>query len=373
MSPSARSSVLSPPARAAGFFESRGASLRVSGTACLLLIVLACGLFFARETDLIRRQKRLVEFIRSGRGAVAYDWEVDSQGKPTGLKGPRDPQWLIKLAGSDMLHGLREIKISSSSREIPDETFEEMGSQASLRQARFRGARIGHEQFALLRGLNRITVLELDSTQITDSGVARLGLQAFEKLERLSLAQTAITNESLKSIKKARNLTELFIDMTSIDDEGIAELRDLVTLRVLAAFRTNIRGTGLEGFDSLETLSLVQSKVDDAGLAVIARLRRLRYLGLSGCKFTDRGLAPIAQLDSLEALGLDQTEITDAGLETLADQKSLASVSVSMTQITDQGLELLCKNPSLKFVSAYRCPGVTPAGVKRIQQTAPGS
>ncbi len=58
----------------------------------------------------------------------------------------------------------------------------------------------------------------------------------------------------------------------------------------------------------------------------------------------------IAQLPYLEALDLDETKVTDAGLSHLTKLKSLHDLNLTGTQVTDAGVaELQGSLPKLKI------------------------
>ena len=76
---------------------------------------------------------------------------------------------------------------------------------------------------------------------------------------------------------------------------------------------------GVEGKISLNTedLDLSQTKVTDAGLKELGKLKRLTALHLNNTKVTDAGLKELKELKQLEFLNLSNTQVTDAGLKEL--------------------------------------------------------
>jgi hypothetical protein len=110
--------------------------------------------------------------------------------------------------------------------------------------------------------------IRLDHTRVTDGDLAQLdGLE--DKLERINLSLTDITDAGLARISR---------------------------------------------FPRLEQLRLASSRIDDAGLTCLAELKHLRHLHLIDVPVTDAGLDHLHPLKSLESLYLDNIRATDEGI-----------------------------------------------------------
>jgi internalin A len=72
--------------------------------------------------------------------------------------------------------------------------------------------------------------------------------------------------------------------------------------------------TALEG---LQTLSLSNTNVTDAGLKDLTVLKELKELNLAETKVTDVGLKDLAVLKGLRKLDLYKTDVTDTGIARL--------------------------------------------------------
>jgi internalin A len=88
-------------------------------------------------------------------------------------------------------------------------------------------------------------------------------------------------------------------------------------------------------------LHLHGTKVKDAGLKELARLKSLQSLSLYNTKITNAGLKELAGLTSLQSLNLGGTKVTDAGLKELAGLTTLETLSLFGTQVTDAGVAAL--------------------------------
>ena len=71
--------------------------------------------------------------------------------------------------------------------------------------------------------LDKVTVLGLDNTKITNAGLKEVA--KLQNLTFLNLGSTKITDAGLKELAKLQNLKGLSLDDTNITDEGAAELK----------------------------------------------------------------------------------------------------------------------------------------------------
>jgi hypothetical protein len=93
----------------------------------------------------------------------------------------------------------------------------------------------------------------------------------------------------------------------------------------------------VKAFPRLESLSLMDGGITDAGLAPLAEMTQLRYLDIYRARITDEGLRHLGGLSRLERLTLSDVPITDAGLAPLERLPRLRWLSLSGTQVTDAG------------------------------------
>ncbi len=141
-----------------------------------------------------------------------------------------------------------------------------------------------------------VVAVHLGETKARDADLATL--QAFKKLEQLSLSGTKVTDAGLIHLR------------------GLSELREL-----------NLRSTG----------------VTDRGLEYVKGLEQLRSLDVSGCGITDAGLVQLKELANLKRLTLSATLVTDAGVMCLKDFPRLQYVCLYESKVTDAGAVKLQK------------------------------
>ncbi|MCS7304746.1 MAG: leucine-rich repeat domain-containing protein [Thermoguttaceae bacterium] len=166
--------------------------------------------------------------------------------------------------------------------------------------------------------------LDLSYTTIRDENLLK-ELAGFEKLDVLELRRTEITDAGLEHLAglKLKNLT--------IPDQAKT---DLGLKHYLAAL------------EEPKELDLRLWKITDAGLAHLAGLKNLQVLNLWNTRITDAGLEHLAGLKNLQVLDLSFTQITNAGLEKLVELENLQELDVTGTNIrktTDVGYQKLKK------------------------------
>jgi len=156
------------------------------------------------------------------------------------------------------------------------------------------------------------------------------GWTLLQTLPRLTHICTpyGLTDDEMAGIATLQTVNEMEIVATRLTDAGLASLARLRNLQVL-----HLDGTAM---------------MTDEGLKALATLPRLRHLRLSG-PFTDRGLAYLAALPSLKALWLETPRATEEGLRQLAQCKTLERLCVPWYDtITERGVGYLKSMPKLK-------------------------
>lgn len=103
--------------------------------------------------------------------------------------------------------------------------------------------------------------------------------------------------------------------------------------------------------NQLVWLKLNDTRITDAAVASIAKLKNLQKLHLERTAITDSGLKKLTGLPYLEYLNLYGTAITDVGLTSLGHLKALRSVYVWQTRVTESGITTLKRAlPSVEVI-----------------------
>ena len=117
---------------------------------------------------------------------------------------------------------------------------------------------------------------------------------------------------------------------------GNATLVSLMDTKITDAGMAN-----LQGLTNVEELFLAGTRITDAGLVHLEDLTNLEELELSGTQITDAGLMHLKGLIKLDTLFLEETQISDAGLVHLKSLTNLEGLELSNTQVTDEGVSKL--------------------------------
>lgn len=113
---------------------------------------------------------------------------------------------------------------------------------------------------------------------------------------------------------------------------------------------------------------------DDFGDAQLSALTsfapQVAWLDLSDTRVTDAGLAVVAQLVHLTRLHLEQTGVGDGGLVHLKGLRYLEYLNLYGTAVTDAGLDPLAALPELKRLYLWQT-AVTEDGLRRFREQRP--
>jgi Leucine-rich repeat (LRR) protein len=101
-----------------------------------------------------------------------------------------------------------------------------------------------------------------------------------------------------------------------------------------------------------------------------ADLEKVADLYLGDTKITDAGLKDVAKMKQLERLTLIRTGITDASLKEVAKLQNLTKLNLYDTQITDAGLKEVAKLLDLTYLDLTRTK-VTAENAAELQKALP--
>ena len=191
----------------------------------------------------------------------------------------------------------------------------------------------------------------------------------------VSFVIPATTNdEQLKEIPSVPFPLALNIHSTRITDAGLKELVKLKHLSSLALLGLpekdvgRITNAGLKELANVENLSsllLNGTQITDAGMTEVSKLKHLSSLYISHTQVTDAGLKKVAELQDLSALSFFNTSVTDVGISELARLTNLSSLCLFGAQVTDEGMKELTNLQNLSSLN-LSATLVTDVGLKEI-------
>jgi RHS repeat-associated protein len=198
-------------------------------------------------------------------------------------------------------------------------------------------------------------------------------LQVFERLRSLACFGLHIQAAALSELEKVPAITALRVDDPRLSDTDLALVARVRSLRFLSIIEGNISAAGIENLAplvQLEALNLAGTTIDDHVIVKLSAFPGLRSLVLANTAITDNGLRDIRVLPNLRHLHLAGTRISDLGLSELAKLSDLAMLNLNHTAITDEGLEAIAQLQNLKFV-AIQDTKVTADGLAKLKSNCP--
>jgi len=113
----------------------------------------------------------------------------------------------------------------------------------------------------------------------------------------------------------------------------------------------------ISGLEKLENLTLgIAAHCEDADLACLKNLKRLKSVQINPANFSDAGMAYLAGLTEMERLGIGGRGLTDEGLGQLKNMwklnylKIMSGTSESGGRFTDKALRELAGFPALSYL-----------------------
>jgi Leucine-rich repeat (LRR) protein len=206
------------------------------------------------------------------------------------------------------------------------------------------GADLTADDVALFGRLSDLRALRIQNfRELDDAMVGRLA--GLEKLEVLALTNSGITDAGIQAI------VQLFPNLVELD----------------LSSNTNLTGAALKtiaGLTKLERLTLLQNRFNDLNTRRLSKMLQLRSLDLRGnMEAGDMTLATVGKLPNLTALKHRSTAVTDSGLADLAASQSLESLLMQDFAITSAAGRDLAKLGKLSSLEIFRCQGFGSEGV----------
>src|SRR5579883_2352108 len=212
-----------------------------------LVVVLGCGLGWIAHKA--RTQRQAVARIKQLGGSVLYDFQ-EVRGGASSSTEPRGPRWLRRLIGDELFQEVVRVQLNGLDLRGADLTC--LGDFPGLKTLNLTCTDIGDDGLAQLGQLklDRLRVLWLADTGISDAGLARLA--ALGGLENLDVAYNPVTDAGLKSFRRLGNLEELSLVRTPVEGPGLADLHRLRRLRLV-----DLRGSKASGAARSELMKAV--------------------------------------------------------------------------------------------------------------------
>ncbi len=294
------------------------------------------------------------------------------------------------------LVGLEKLSFTDC-RDFSDEYAKELlPLKDSLTTLKIGNSRITNDAAETISEFSNLVELNLEKNVGIKDGACKF-LAKMEKLERLNLIYTGITETGLLQIRKIPNLKALDLrGCTIIADNGMKSVARIKTLKSFQHFSNSVSDAGLEELtaaEGIESLFLQDFRLTDQAGQSLKKFKHLTSLILFRCgefgsqglldlkgmpltRLTLRGLPTVGNdgfevfrdLPSLKRLYLTEMDaISDAGFVPIAELKNLEVLEVEIVGITDEALKSIAKLQNLKELK-LRTVGITNAGLEEIMK-----
>ncbi len=253
------------------------------------------------------------------------------------LKGRRIVLSMLSLAGTqlsvqginDIIAGCPTFELDIGELNLDDEAISQLKFEAFPKFSRgliLRGNPITDKSLVHLNAMNELDLsdtkcagseleqltqvnsLKLDGTSVDDAGIAKL-LSVNSTLARLSLRNTHVTDETLKSLAQHNFVTELEIGDGEITAEGLIATAFAPSER-LALNASKFNGTLFANWKPrIRCLDMSHSGLNDADIHHLEHISALQELSLAHCDVSDKSLEKLVALN-LTKLDLTGTKVT---------------------------------------------------------------
>ena len=238
----------------------------------------------------------------------------------------------------------------------------------------FRGG-FGDQEMSQLKYFPRVSRMSIRGPGVTDAGLTYLA--DLKALTSLTISDSSITDFGLETISKLEGLDRVSLGSGKYTDRGL-EILQTMQLRSLMLMRYELTPRTveiLEGWQDLQSLSLIVKDVTDEELSMMSGLSNLGFLSIDEspmlsdegiahlkslplrsltigeCKISDEGLSHLGEIHGLSSLNLNSDSITDEGLEHLKELSSLTMLYIGGTEISDAGLAHLANLNGLRYLT----------------------
>ena len=190
------------------------------------------------------------------------------------------------------------------------------------------GTEVSEPALAAVSKFPELAILEFYVVRLDSAGLHHLAMTP--KLEALIFNETQLDQEAMQDILACHGVTRL--TLTGITDQDVRRLSPLPRLQVLELIYDRISDDGVKELvdrcPNLESLFIYSSRITDAGLGELPRLRKLRSMILDDMPITDKGIQQLGRCPALDDLLLQGTEVTEAGVSELRTSHPRIQASV---------------------------------------------
>jgi hypothetical protein len=179
-----------------------------------------------------------------------------------------------------------------------------------------------------------------NGVEVRVANAAELPAAAYE-VSIVSLNECSGVDQSLMHLLgQTPSIEEVHLLTTGVDDAELAPLKNLSKLRILGCGNSPATGSCLQEFSNLPSLQMIAfgGRFEGHNLQHFAKFPNLLHVFLGWTKLSDDDLQYVPELQKVRHVLLNRTEISGEGLKYLSRWPAIDTLSLSTTKITDAGL-----------------------------------
>ncbi|MCA9803952.1 MAG: hypothetical protein KC777_18405 [Cyanobacteria bacterium HKST-UBA02] len=315
--------------------RSRSGRLDIVIIAVVSLLIVA-GLIYV-IFQIIGHSEQHVDAVRKTK--VNYDESLDWR---------PDAKLSEKRIRDDLARHPSQKKADYSELEVNENCMKLIGRMSKLRELKMTRATIKDPWLRYLAPLP-VRSLGLHGTPLTDKGVPHL--LKLQCLTHLIIGDTDVTDEGLELLSQSPTINNLEINLgRCITNNGIKHLGKMTRLTILDIGNS--------------------PKVDGRCLRYLKDLKNLSHLNIEAIPVKPEDLSVLSDLP-LVALDVGNSRISDACVPELAKIKTLTILSLTGSDFSGESIKALARLKNLRHLSLKNCPNVDEKSVQKLQAMMP--
>jgi Leucine-rich repeat (LRR) protein len=198
--------------------------------------------------------------------------------------------------------------------------------------------------------LTQLQVLSLAGGEFSESAFSHVS--RLQHLRRLDLHATNVLDDDLTHLSQLKELRHVDLGNTGVESLPLPQLPQLQSLSLEGVSLKCLAPSGLAASHNLRQLSLFNASLDDDSWRAIGELRQLRHLDLRHSNLTNQQLAYFEGLDNLTSLLLNGVDVNDDGIAHLLSLDRLRIIGVDpstkrrlsmWSQLRNRGVVVICQ------------------------------
>ena len=283
---------------------------------------------------------------------------------------------LVKIKDRNNVEQLLIYGVNKADDGVTDKGVTDVGIRnivkLPIKKLALRGVNITDKSIDSIAKLKDLVYLDISNTKITNKGLEQIESEL--NLFEFKLGGKNVDAKSLSIVGKMKNLREL--ELYHLKDIARKDFAPLANLRRLNKFDINsskIEPGSLSFLGKIKVKHIVISStsISTEDLRTVSKLP-LISLKLLRLKMRPQDFKYIAKIKSLSELDLTKCYMNDKHMQYISKIKNLKTLIIRENLITENGLQYLKDMKSLKVLDIRKCPGLKETSSKKLASLLPG-